>query len=103
MPKIIKRIKIPNCDTLQIYQYENAKSWYCKFYCGKHPLANKSLMYDKTLGRKLTNQKDAIRKAKEIWRSFDFTQQEVKTEFDFDKDIAQPFFILRKVKIIIRK
>ena len=48
---------------LQIYQYENAKSWYCKFYCGKHPLANKSLMYDKTLG-KLTNQKDAIRKQK---------------------------------------
>ena len=53
-------------------------------------------MYDKTLGRKLTNQKDAIRKTKEIWRSFDFTQQEVKTEFDFDKDIAQPFFILKK-------
>ena len=98
MPKIVKRVKIPNCDTLQIYQYENAKSWYCKFYCGKHPLANKSLMYDKTLGRKLTNQKDAIRKAKEIWRSFDFTQQEVKTEFDFDKDIAQPFFKTRIIK-----
>ena len=96
MPKIVKKIKVPNCDTLQIYQYDNVKSWYCKFYCGNHSLANKSGMYDKTLGRKLTNQKDAIRKAKEIWRNFDFSQQEEKVEFDFDKDIAQPFFILRK-------
>jgi len=94
MPKINKKIKIPNCDTLLIYQYDNSTNWFVKFYVGTH--YSKSGMYDKTL--KIKNQKEAIKKSKELWRSFDFNEKKVIKDYDFDKDIAQPFFKLRKKK-----
>ena len=92
MPKINKKIKIENCDTLQIYQYDNSKNWFVKFYVGLH--YSKSGMYDKTL--QLKNQKDAVKKAKELWRSFNFSEKKKSVEYDFDKDIADPFFKLRR-------
>lgn len=92
MPKIYEKYKVPNCDTLQIYQYNNSKNWFVKFYVGLH--YSKSGMYDKTL--KTKNQREAIKKAKELWRSFNFSENKVTIEVDFDKDIAQPFFILRR-------
>jgi len=92
MPRIVKKIKVPNCDTLLIYQYDNSTNWFVKFYVGTH--YSKSGMYDKTL--KLKNQKEAIKKSKELWRSFDFNEKKVIRDYDFDKDIAQPFFKLRK-------
>jgi|TARA_B110000285_G_scaffold155221_1_gene173164 hypothetical protein len=92
MPKVVKRLKVSNCDTLQIYQYNNSKNWFVKFYVGTH--YSKSGMYDKTL--KLKNQKEAVKKAKELWRSFDFNEKKVTKDYDFDKDIAEPFFKLRK-------
>ena len=84
MPKVVKRLKVSNCDTLQIYQYNNSKNWFVKFYVGTH--YSKSGMYDKTL--KLKNQKEAVKKAKELWRSFDFNEKKVTKDYDFDKDIA---------------
>ena len=92
MPKINKKIKIENCDTLQIYQYDNSKNWFVKFYVGLH--YSKSGMYDKTL--QLKNQKDAVKKAKELWRSFNFSEKKKSVEYDFVKDIAEPFFKLRR-------
>ena len=92
MPKVVKRLKVSNCDTLQIYQYNNSKNWFVKFYVGTH--YSKSGMYDKTL--KLKNQKEAVKKAKELWRNFDFNEKKVTKDYDFDKDIAEPFFKLRK-------
>ncbi|MAE09561.1 MAG: hypothetical protein CL661_12525 [Bacteroidetes bacterium] len=101
MPKIdrssIKEIK--NCDTLRIFKYENSSKYYVSFYVSKR--YSKNGRYEQSLKTKNVN--EAASKAKELWRGFDkVAVQKTDKEFNFDKDIAQPFFKSRLKKYIAK-
>ena len=101
MPKIdkssIKEIK--NCDTLRVFRYENSKNYYVSFYVSKR--YSKNGRYEQSLKTKNVN--EAASKAKELWRGFDKEAvQKTDKEFNFDKDIAQPFFKSRLKKYIAK-
>ena len=101
MPKIdkssIKEIK--NCDTLRVFRYENSKNYYVSFYVSKR--YSKNGRYEQSLKTKNVN--EAASRAKELWRGFDKkTVQKIDKEFNFDKDIAQPFFKSRLKKYIAK-
>ena len=97
MPKIdkssIKEIK--NCDTLRVFRYENSKNYYVSFYVSKR--YSKNGRYEQSLKTKNVN--EAASRAKELWRGFDKkTVQKIDKEFNFDRDVAQPFFKSRLKK-----
>jgi len=62
----MKRIKIQNCDTLEIFKYNNSKKWYCRFYVGYH-LNNSGNFIRST---KTSSQQEATKIAKDIWHKF---------------------------------
>ena len=93
MPKINKKTifrfdRIP----VSVFQFENSKNYYCRYYIGRTKGASGGNK-DKTL--KTTNIKIAKAKAKEIYSAFLNSPASKEKEIDFNIDIAQPFFRYR--------
>ena len=95
MNKIKKKIlretikELPQNPSLKVYKFNNSSSYYCSFYVGTKVM--KSGNVEKSLRTKNVN--DAIKKAKHIYNSWwkENNEKTIKTEKNFDKDIAQEF------------
>jgi len=95
MKKIKKKIlretikELPQNPSLKVYKFNNSSSYYCSFYVGTKVM--KSGNIEKSLRTKNVN--DAIKKAKHIYNSWwkENNEKTIKTEKNFDKDIAQEF------------
>ena len=93
MPKINKKTifkfdRIP----VSVFQFENSKNYYCRYYVGRQKGASGGNK-DRTL--KTTNIKIAKTKAKEIYFEHLNNPTSKEKEISFDIDIAQPFFRYR--------
>jgi hypothetical protein len=93
MPKINKKTifkfdRIP----VSVFQFENSKNYYCRYYVGRQKGASGG-NNDRTL--KTTNFKIAKTKAKEIYFEHLNNPTSKEKEISFDIDIAQPFFRYR--------
>jgi hypothetical protein len=82
-------VNLKNYDSLKIYKRNLTKYWWVSFYV-KAKSYNKNGLHRQSL--KVTNQREAERKAKEIYKNFDFTKIiEKKLSNDFRLDIFEPF------------
>ena len=93
----MKRIKIQNCDTLEIFKYKNSKKWYCRFYVGLH-LNNSGNFIRST---KTSSQQEATKIAKDIWHKFHRTNpldKDVPKEMSFNY-LAEQYFSFQDMKI----
>ena len=82
-------IKIKNYDSLQIYKRERSPYWWVSFYVNAKSYSKNGLHREST---KLTNQREAERKAKEIFKNFDFSVVQIKnTSIDWRKDLFLPY------------
>ncbi len=100
MPKINKKtIKhIAKCETLKIFKFENSSKYYYSFYVGtQHTRSG-----NEEKSTKLNTEREAIKFAKETFYNYWKTHDHDITPntFDFDKDIAKPFFALRRKKYL---
>ena len=85
---IFKFDRIP----VSVFQFENSKNYYCRYYVGRQKGASGGNK-DRTL--KTTNIKIAKTKAKEIYFEYLNNPTPKEKEISFDIDIAQPFFRYR--------
>ena len=85
---IFKFDRIP----VSVFQFENSKNYYCRYYVGRQKGASGGNK-DRTL--KTTNIKIAKTKAKEIYFEHLNNPTSKEKEISFDIDIAQPFFRYR--------
>ena len=93
MTKVLKKIKVPKTDAV-IFKRDRSKYYNITFYVGRH--LRKSGNYQKSL--KLTKERDALKKAQEIYKKFwiendiQDTQEirQIKKEYKFD-NIAMPY------------
>ncbi len=104
MPKIDKNTikNFPKTSSLKIFKFKNSKNYYCSFYVGTH--RTKSGNYEKSL--KTANVNEASKLAKgEFEKYFIEHKDNFKKDFDFTRDIANPYFRMRikKFKNIERK
>ena len=93
----IKRIKIDNCDSLEIFKYQNSNKWYCRFYVGLY--LNSSGNYIRST--KTSSQQKATKVAKEIWHKFHRTNpldKDVPKEMSFHY-IANQYFSFADMKV----
>ena len=93
----IKRIKIDNCDSLEIFKYQNSNKWYCRFYVGLY--LNNSGNYIRST--KTSSQQKATKVAKEIWHKFHRTNpldKDVPKEMSFHY-IANQYFSFADMKV----
>ena len=93
----IKRIKIDNCDSLEIFKYQNSNKWYCRFYVGLY--LNSSGNYIRST--KTSSQQKATKVAKEIWHKFHRTNpldKDVPKEMSFHY-IAEHYFSFTDMKV----
>ena len=82
-------IKIKNHSSLQIYKRIDSKYWWVSFYVNAKSYSKNGL-HRQSL--KLTNQREAERKAKEIYKNFDFSIVQIKnTSIDWRKDLFLPY------------
>jgi site-specific recombinase XerD len=82
-------IKIKNHSSLQIYKRIDSKYWWVSFYVNAKSYSKNGL-HRQSL--KLTNQREAERKAKEIYKNFDFSIITKKnSQISLRKDIFEPF------------
>lgn len=92
-----EKVKIKNYGSLSIYKRERSPFWWVSFYVSKSYINDKSGFYRQS--SKLTNQRDAERKAKEIYKSFDFSNYDKRQqEYNLEKDIFIPFITSRERK-----
>jgi hypothetical protein len=93
MPKILKKtIKlIPSKPTLRIFKKDNSPYYYCSFYVGTQFF--KSGNKEQSLQN--SNVNESLKKAIEIYNSVNQKLETHKTDTDFDRDIALPFFRVR--------
>ena len=77
---------------VSVFQFENSKNYYCRYYVGRQKGASGGNK-DRTL--KTTNIKIAKTKAKEIYFEHLNNPTSKEKEISFDTDIAQPFFRYR--------
>lgn len=95
MGKIVKdTVKyLPSCKSLKIFKYEKCNKYYCCYYVGPHASTSGS----KIKSLRTENINDAMKKAKlEYHKWFEEHGDDYsKKEFDFTKDIANPFFKFR--------
>jgi hypothetical protein len=100
MPKINKKtIKhISKCETLKIFKFENSSKYYYSFYVGTQLTRSGN----KEKSTKLTTEREAIKFAKETFYKYWKNHKDDTTPitYDFDKNIAQPFFTLRRKKYL---
>jgi hypothetical protein len=73
-----EKVKIKNYGSLSIYKRERSPFWWVSFYVSKSYINDKSGFYRQS--SKLTNQRDAERKAKEIYKSFDFSNYDKRQQ-----------------------
>ena len=100
MSKLIKKIEVPNCASTSIFKRERSKFWQVKFYVTSG--YNKNGIHQESL--KTENQREALKKAKEIYRAFDFDKQKqnaVKTTYF--SSLALPFLNRRIKKFQFQK
>jgi len=100
MSKLLKKIKVPNCASATIFKRERSKYWQIRFYVTTG--YSKNGVHQESL--KTENQRDALNKAKEIYRTFDFDKQKenaIKTTFF--RSIALPFLTRRIKKFTFQK
>jgi hypothetical protein len=97
----IKKIKINNCDTLEIFKkVKNGKElryWICRFYVGLHH--SKSGNFEKSTKTEL--QQEAIRIAKTEWHKFhrqNPLDKDVPKEMSFHY-IAEQYFSFTDMKV----
>jgi len=93
----IKRIKIDNCDSLEIFKYQNSNKWYCRFYVGLY--LNNSGNYIRST--RTSSQQKATKVAKEIWHKFHRTNpldKDVPKEMSFHY-IANQYFSFADMKV----
>lgn len=94
-----QKVNIKNYGSLSIYKRERSPFWWISFYVSKSYKDDKSGFYRKSL--KISNQRQAERKAKEIYQSFDFSNYDKKQqEYNLEKDIFVPFITSRERKKI---
>ena len=96
-----KRIRITNCDTLEIFKKKRndkyLKYWICRFYVGLHH--SKSGNFEKST--KSSSQQNAIRIAKTEWHKFHRTNpldKDVPKEMSFNF-IAEQYFNFETMKV----
>jgi len=93
----IKRIKIDNCDSLEIFKYQNSNKWYCRFYVGLY--LNNSGNYIRST--RTSSQQKATKVAKEIWHKFhriNPLDKDVPKEMSFHY-IANQYFSFADMKV----
>ena len=89
-------IKIKNYDSLQIYKRERSPYWWVSFYVNAKSYSKNGLHRESL---KLTNQREAERKAKEIFKNFDFSVKIIEnTDIDLRKDLFEPFIKHKKIR-----
>ena len=93
MPKILKKtVKlIPSKPTLKIFKKDNSPYYYCSFYVGTQFF--KSGNKEQSLQN--SNVNESLKKAIEIYNSVNQKLETHKTDTDFDRDIALPYFKVR--------
>jgi hypothetical protein len=92
-----EKVKIKNYGSLSIYKRERSPCWWVSIYVSKSYINDKSGFYRQS--SKLINQRDAERKAKEIYKSFDFSNYDKRQqEYNLEKDIFIPFITSRERK-----
>jgi len=93
MPRILKETikSIPSKKSLKIYKKSNSQNYYCSFYVGR--LNSKSGNKEQSL--KNGNVNEAKKRAIEIYNSVNQKLETHKTDTDFDRDVALPFFRVR--------
>jgi hypothetical protein len=85
-----EKVKIKNYGSLSIYKRDRSPFWWVSFYVSKSYINDKSGFYRQS--SKLTNQREAERKAKEIYKNFDFSIVQIKnTSIDWRKDLFLPY------------
>lgn len=92
-----KRIRIPNCDTLEIFKKKESKNWYCRFYVGLY--LNRSGNFVQST--KTSSQQKAIKIAKEIWHKFyrqNPLDKDVPKEMSFHY-LAEQYFSFETMKV----
>ena len=96
MPKILKNTitLIPSKPTLKIFKKDNSPNYYCSFYVGTQFFKSGN----KEQSLKNGNVNEAKKRAIEIYNSVNQKLETHKTDTDFDRDIAQPYFKVRIVK-----
>lgn len=105
MGKIVKdTVKyLPSCKSLKIFKYEKCNKYYCCYYVGPHASTSGS----KIKSLRTENINDAMKKAKiEYYKWFEEHGDDYsKKDFDFTKDIANPFSNLEyeNIQEIIKK
>ena len=93
MTKILKKIKVPKTDAV-IFKRERSRYFYIKFYVSSEYKLNH--MFQQSL--KLTKERDALKRAQEIYKKFwiendiQDTQEirQIKKEYKFD-NVAMPY------------
>tara|TARA_A100001015_G_scaffold303545_1_gene393372 strand:+ start:2444 stop:3706 length:1263 start_codon:yes stop_codon:yes gene_type:complete len=95
------RIKIPNCDTLEIFKKvrngKELKYWICRFYVGLH--YSKSGNYEQST--KTSSKQEAIKIAKEHWHKFhrqNPLDKDVPKEMSFHH-LATQYFDFETMKV----
>jgi hypothetical protein len=89
-------VSIKNYDSLKIYKRERSPYWWVSFYVNAKSYSKNGLHREST---KEPNQREAERKAKEIYKNFDFSIKVIKnTEIDLRKDLFKPFIKHKKIR-----
>jgi len=92
----MNKIKLKNYDSLQIYKQSESKYWWVSFYVSANSYSKNGL-HRQSL--RVTNQREAERKAKEIYKNFNFSIAKIKnTEIDWRKDLFEPYQKHKKIR-----
>jgi len=92
----MNKIKLKNYDSLQIYKQSESKYWWVSFYVSANSYSKNGL-HRQSL--RVTNQREAERKAKEIYKNFNFSIAKIKnTEIDWRKDLFDPYQKHKKIR-----
>ncbi|MDB2441989.1 hypothetical protein N9W20_01550 [Candidatus Pelagibacter bacterium] len=101
MPKILKEtIKlIPSRPTLKIFKKTRSQNYYCSFYVGTTHFKSGN----KEQSLQTPNVKVALKEAIRIYNIVNQNLEDRSVQYDFNKDLAQPFFKYRIQKYQMKK